>query len=167
MVLWKFALIWQQIWKIQQGPQDWKTQFSFQSPGKAKNVKECRRTLKLPHNCIHLKCWQIMLKILQVGLNNTWTEIFQIFKLVLEKAEGQRSNCQHLLDHQKSKRDPEKKSISALLTMPKPLTVWVTINCGKFWKRWEYQTTCPVPWEICMKVRKQQLELGMEHTGSK
>ena len=58
MVLWKFALIWQQIWKIQQGPQDWKTQFSFQSPRKAKNVKECWRTLKLPHDCIHLKCWQ-------------------------------------------------------------------------------------------------------------
>ena len=34
-----------------------------------------------------------------------------------------------------------KTSISALLTMPKPLTVWITINCGKFFKRWEYQTT--------------------------
>ena len=42
------------------------------------------------------------------------------------------------LEHVKSKRVPEKTSISALLTMPKPLTVWITINCGKFWKRWEY-----------------------------
>src|SRR5574341_834384 len=50
----------------------------------------------------------------------------------------QRSNCQHLLDHRKSKRVPRKTSISALLTMPKPLTVWITINCGKFSKRWEY-----------------------------
>ena len=41
-----------------------------------------------------------------------------------------RSNCQHLLDHQKSKRVPERYLISALLTMPKPLTVWITINCG-------------------------------------
>ena len=57
--------------------------------------------------------------------------------------------------------------MSALLTMPKPLTVWITINCGKFWKRWEYQTTWPAPWEICMQVRKQQLELDMEQTGSK
>jgi len=55
-----------------------------------------------------------------------------------------------------------KTSISALSTMPKPLTVWITINCGKFWKRWEYQTTWPASWETCMQVRKQQLELDME-----
>ena len=58
--------------------------------------------------------------------------------------------------------EPSTLSISALLTMPKPLTVWITINCGKFWKRWEYQTTWPAFWEICMQVRKQQLELDME-----
>ena len=52
--------------------------------------------------------------------------------------------------------------------MPKPLTVWITINYGKFFKRWEYQTTWPAPWEICMQVMKQQLELDMEQqTGSK
>ena len=44
----------------------------------------------------------------------------------------------------------------------KPLTVWITVNCGKFWKRWEYQTTWPASWEICMQDRKQQLELDME-----
>ena len=61
-----------------------------------------------------------------------------------------------------------KTSISALLTMPKPLTVWITINCGKFWKRWEYQTTWPVSWETCIQVQKQQWELDMEQqTGSK
>ena len=52
--------------------------------------------------------------------------------------------------------------------MPKPLTVWITINCGKFWKRWEYQTTWSASWETCMQVMKQQLELAMEQqTGSK
>ena len=52
--------------------------------------------------------------------------------------------------------------------MLKPLTVWITTNCGKFFKRWEYQTTWPASWEICMQVRKQQLELDMEQwTGSK
>ena len=62
----------------------------------------------------------------------------------------------------------KKTSISALLTMPKPLTVWITMNCGKFWKRWEYQTTWSAFWEIYMQVRKQQLELGMEQqTGPK
>ena len=46
--------------------------------------------------------------------------------------------------------------------------VLITINCGKFWKRWEYQTTWPASWEIYMQVRKKQLELDMEqHSGSK
>ena len=68
----------------------------------------------------------------------------------------------------KKQESSRKTSISALLTMPKPLTLWITINCGKFWKRWEYQTTWPASWEICMQVRKQQLELNMEQqTGSK
>ena len=50
----------------------------------------------------------------------------------------------------------------------KPLTVWITINCGKFWKRWEYQTTWSASCETYMQVRKQQLELDMEQqTGSK
>ena len=49
------------------------------------------------------------------------------------------------------------------------LTVWITVNCGKFLKRWEYQTTLSASWEICMQVKKQQLELDMEQirTGSK
>ena len=51
---------------------------------------------------------------------------------------------------------------SALLTMPKPLTVWITTNSGKFFKRWKYQTTWPASWEAYMQVRKQQLELDME-----
>ena len=52
--------------------------------------------------------------------------------------------------------------------LPKPWTVWITINCRKFWKRWEYQTTWSASWGICMQVRKQQLELDMEQqTGSK
>ena len=57
---------------------------------------------------------------------------------------------------------------SALLTMPKPLTVWITTNCGKFSKKWEYQTTLPACWETCMQVKKQQLELDIEQQpGSK
>ena len=68
----------------------------------------------------------------------------------------------------KKEENSRKASISALLSMPKPLTVWITINCGKFWKRWEYQTTWPASWETCMQVKKQQLELDMEQqTGSK
>ena len=46
--------------------------------------------------------------------------------------------------------------------MLKSLTVWITTNCGKFFKRWEYHTTSPASWEICVQVKKQQLELDME-----
>ena len=50
----------------------------------------------------------------------------------------------------------------------KPLTVWISTNCGEFLKRWEYQTTLPASWETCRQVRKQQLELDMEQQpGSK
>ena len=73
------------------------------------------------------------------------------------KGSNQRSHCKHLLDHRKSKRDPQKTSTYALLTTPKPLTVWITTNCRKFWK-----TTLPASWEICVQVKKQQLELDME-----
>ena len=62
----------------------------------------------------------------------------------------------------KSIKQTIQTSISALLTMPKPLTVWITISWEKFWKKWEYQTTWPASWEICIQVRKQQLELDME-----
>ena len=52
--------------------------------------------------------------------------------------------------------------------MLKPLTVWITTNCGKFLKRWEFQTTLPASWEICVQVKKQHLEPDMEQwTGSK
>ena len=51
--------------------------------------------------------------------------------------------------------------------MPEPLTVWVKTKHGKYLERWEYETTWPASWEICMKVRKQQLELDVEQqTGS-
>ena len=100
-----------------------------------------------------------MLKILQARLQHTWTMNFQMFKRVLENQQRNR---------RWSNESSRKTSISALLTMPKPLTVWITTKCGKFWKRREYQTTWPGSWEICMQVRKQQLELDMEQqTGSK
>ena len=65
----------------------------------------------------------------------------------------------------KKQENSRKTSISALLTMPKPLTLWITINCGKSWKRWD-QTTWPASWETCIQVRKQPLELDMEQQTS-
>ena len=91
-----------------------------------------------------------------------------MFKVVLEKAEEQEIKLPTSAGSSKKQESSRKTSISALLTMSMPLTVWITIYCGKFWKRWEYQITWPASWEICMQVRKQQLELDMEQqTGSK
>ena len=91
-----------------------------------------------------------------------------MFKLVLEKPEEPEIKLPTSAGLQKKQESSRKTSTSALLTMPKSLTVWITTNCGKFWKRWEYQTTLPASWEIGMQVKKQQLEPDMEQgTGFK
>ena len=91
-----------------------------------------------------------------------------MFKLVLEKAEEPEIKLPTSAGSWKKQESCRKTSISALLTMPKRLNVWITINCGQFLKRWEYQTPWSASWEICMQVRKQQFELDMElQTGSK
>ena len=93
---------------------------------------------------------------------------FQMFKLDIEKGEEPEIKLSTSVGSLKKQESSRKASASALLTMPKPLTVWTTTNYGKFLKKWEYQTTWPASWEICMQVRKQQLELDMEQqTGSK
>ena len=93
---------------------------------------------------------------------------FQMFKLLLEEAEEPEIKLPTSTGSWKKQESSRKTSISAFLTMPKPLTLWITINYGKFWKKWEYQTTWSASWEICMQVRKQQLELDMEQqTGSR
>ena len=97
-----------------------------------------------------------------------WTVNFQIFKLDLEKTEELEIKLSTSLGSSKKQDSSRKMSTSALLTMPKPLTVWIKKNFGKFFKWWDYQTTWPASWEICVQVRKQQLELDMEQqTGSK
>ena len=82
---------------------------------------------------------KIMLKILQARLQQYMN--FQMYNLDLEKAEKPEIKLPTLLDHRKSKGIKKKKSTSASLTMLKPLTVWIKTNCGKFLKRWGYQTT--------------------------
>ena len=62
----------------------------------------------------------------------------------------------------KKQENSRTTSTSASLTMLKSLTVWITTNCGQFWKRWEYQTSLPASWETCMQFKKQQLEPDME-----
>ena len=106
-------------------------------------------------------------KSLELGFISAWIENFHIYKLDLEKTEEPEIKLPTSLGSSKKQEVSRKSSTSALLTTPKPLIVWVTTT-EKFWERWEYQTTWPASWEICMQVKKQQLELDMEqYTGSK
>ena len=140
---------------------------SFHSNPKEKNAKECSNyhtTILTSH------ARKVTLKILQTRLQlyANW-ELPPDVQAGFRKGRGNRlSNYQHPPDHKKKQESFRKTSTSASLTTLKPLTVWVTTNCGKFFKRWEYQTTLPASCETCMQVKKQQLEPDMEQwTGSK
>ena len=90
-----------------------------------------------------------------------------MFKLDLEKAEEPEIKLPTSIGSLKKQENSRKTSTSALLTMPKPLTVWITTNYGKFLEM-GIPDHSPASWEICMQVRKQQLEFDMEkQTGSK
>ena len=106
--------------------------------------------------------------ILQASLQQYVNHEFRDVQAGFRKGRGTRDQIANIHWIMEKAREFQKNIFSVLLTMPKLLTVWITINCGKFWKRWEYQTTGPASWEICMQVRKQQLEVDMEQqTGSK
>jgi len=97
-----------------------------------------------------------------------WIMNLQMFKLDLEQAEEPEIKFPTSVGSSKKQESSRKKSPSGLLIKPKPLTMWIITNCGKFLKRWAYQTTWPASWEICTQVKKQQLEPDMEQwTGSK
>ena len=107
------------------------------------------------------------LKILPARLQQYVNRQLPDVQAGFRKGKGTREQIANICCIIKKQESSRKTSTSALLTMPKPLIVWITINCGQFWKRWEYQTTWPACWETCMQVRKQQLELDMEQqTGS-
>ena len=165
MMLWKCCTQYaSKFGKLSSGHRTGKGQFSFQSQRKAM-PKNAQTTAQLHSSHILVKKFS---KFSKPGFSNTWTVNFQMFKLVLGKAEEPEIKLPTYARSSKKQESSRKTSISALLTMPKPLTVWITINCGKFWKRWECQSSWPASWEICMQVRKQQLELDMEQqTGSK
>ena len=116
------------IWKTQQWPQDWKRSVFILIPKKG-NVKECSTYLTI---ALISHASKVMLKILQARLQQYVTVNFQMFKLVLEKAEEPEIKLPTSTGSSKKQESSRKRSTSALLTVPKPLTVWITINCGKF-----------------------------------
>ena len=109
-----------------------------------------------------------MLKMLQARLQQYVNHELPDVQAGFRKGRGTRDQMPTYIGSSKKQESSRKTSTSVLLTMPKPLTVWITTNCGKFLKRWEHETTLPASWEICMQVKKQQLEVDMEQqTGSK
>ena len=132
--------------KLSSGHRTGKGQFSFQSQRKAM-PKNPQTTAQL-HSSHMLAKW--CSKFFKPGFNCeiSWTVKFQMFRLDFKKAEEPEIKLPTSTRSSKSKGVPEKHLL--LLHWLKPLTVWITINCGKFWKRWEYQTTWPTSWEIWM-----------------
>ena len=118
----------QQIWKTQQWPQDQKRSVFIPIPKKG-NAKECSNYLTIEFISHASK---VMLKILQARLQQYMNHEHPDVKLVLEKAEEPEIKLLTSAGPWKKQESSRKTSISALLTMPKPLTVWITINCGKF-----------------------------------
>ena len=135
--------------QLSSGHRTGKGHFSFQS-----KERQCQRMFKLPHNCTHLTYQQSNSQDSPSQASTMWTVNFQMFKLDLEKAEEPETKLPTSVGPSKKQENSRKTSTSALLTMPMPLTVWITTNCGKFLKRWEYQTTWPASWETYMPVRK-------------
>ena len=109
-----------------------------------------------------------MLKILQARLQQYVNRELPNVQACCRKGRGTRDQIANICWIIEKARDSRKTSTFASSTTVKPLTVYITTNCGKFLKRWEYQTTLLASWEICMQIKKQQLELDMEQqTGSR
>ena len=138
---------------------------SFIPIPKKGNTKECSNynTITLiSHAC------KVMLKIIQTRLQHYVNWELPDVQAGFRKGRGTRGQIANICWIIEKARVPEKHLLLLYwLTMPKPLTVWITTN-WKIMKRWEYHTTWPASWEICMQVEQQQLEPDMEQqTGSK
>ena len=125
----------QQSWKTQEWPQDRKRSVFIPIPEKG-NDKECSNyyTIGLISHAS-----KVMLKILQARLQQY---VNQELPAGFRKGRGTRDQIANICWIIEEAREFQKKaSTSALLTIPKPLTLWITTNCGKFFNRWKYQTT--------------------------
>ena len=127
--------ICQQIWKTQQWPQDWKRSVFIPIPKKG-NGKECSNycTVSLISHTS-----KVILKILQATVQQYVNHELPDVQAGFRK--GRETRDQIFVESSKKQKSSRKTCISALLTMPKPLTVWITTNCGKLVNRWKYQTT--------------------------
>ena len=107
-----------------------------------------------------------MLKILQARFQQHVNRELADVQAGFRKGRGTRDQIANI--HWIIENTREFQKNICFIDYAKPLTVWIIKNCGKFFKRWEYQTTLPASWEIFMHIKKQQLELDMEQqTGSR
>ena len=152
----------QQIWKIQQWPQDLKRSVFIPIPKKG-NAKQCSyyRTIALISHAS-----KVMLKTLQARLQQYMNQELPDVQAGFREGRGTRDQIANIrwrkadrkrktLLHRKSKRVPEKQLL-LLYWLHQSLWLCGSQQTGNFWKRWEYQTTSPASWEICMQVKKQQ-----------
>jgi len=129
--------ICQQIWKTQQWPQDWKKSV-FIPITKKGNAKECSNYCTI---ALISHTSKVMLKILQARLQQYMNREIPDVQAGFRKGRGTRDQIANIRWIMEKAREFQKNIYFCLLTTPKPLTVWIITNCGKFFKRWEYQTT--------------------------
>ena len=155
--------ICQQIWKTQQWPQDWKRLVFIPIPkkGNAKESSNYHAIALISHAS------KITLKIPQVRLQQYVNHELPDVQTVFKRQRNQWSNCEHLLAYWKSNKVPE-KYLLLLYDDNCFIDYFKAFDCvdhNKLWKilkEMEYQTTWPASWEICMQVKKQELEPYME-----
>ena len=148
--------ICQQICKTRQWSQDWKRSVFIPVPKK----RHCQRMFKLPTITLISHASRVMLKILQARLQQYVNQELPDVQAGFRKGRGAREIANICWIIEKA-REFQKSFYFCSIDHVKAF-VWITADCGKFLKRWEYQTTLPASWETCMRVKKQQLELDME-----
>ena len=129
--------------------------------------RQCQRMFKLPHNWLITHVSKVMLKILQAMFQQYINWEFPDVQPGFRKGRGTRDQMPISVGSSKKQNVPE-KYLLLLYWLCQSLWLGGSQSCGDFFKKWEYQTTWLASWEICMQVKKQQLELDMEQqTGSK
>ena len=151
------------FWKLSSCHRTGKGQFSFQSQRKVmpKNVQTTTQSYS-SHTS------KVMLKILQTRLLRYVSHEFPDVQAGFRKGRGTSDQISNICWIIEKAREFPQKNLFLLYWRCQSLWLWITTNCGKLFKRWEYQTTWPASWEIYMQVKKLQLELDMEQqTGSR
>ena len=152
VMLWKCCTQYaRKFGKLSSGHRTGKDQFSFQSQRRAvpKNVQTSAQL-----HSFHMLA-KLCSKFSKRGFSSMWNWELPDVQAGFRKGRGTRDQIANILWIIEKAREFQKNTYFASFTTLKPLTLWITTNCGKFLKRWEYQTTWPASWETCMQIKKQ------------